>query len=217
MGELELLFDAPLDLDEEEMERGDPSIIVDEKIRLLLRENRIGLAKGKTERIEGGEGREPGMTYLHVILTCVVHSHPECQFRWARLVVDLGATKGARIQDMVPREVRGNEPVEIKTRMGLGIKFETIEAKKENETSQIVYYPEIVSSGVNFSTGYWDFLAKADGYLHANRDLHLLICVPKDSRPTVRFIVRAKVALSGFLGLIPLLPRTKEIPGTYTF
>ena len=114
-----------------------------------------------------------------------------------------------------------DEPVEIKTSIGVGLKFETIvkslslEAKPEYTTSRTVYYPEIVSSGVNFPQGYWDFLAKARGYLHANRELHLLVSAPRESRISARFRLRAKVALSGIAVLIPLMARTKEIDETY--
>jgi len=221
---LEVLLDVALDVDEEadRAERGDETVIGDQRIRLLLRENRIALAKGGTTVVQPGEGAEPGLAFYDVPLVCVVHSHPECRFRWSRLTIDLTPTNGATIRDMSPEEIRGDKPVELKTTIGVGVKFETkarvlsAEAKPEYTSSRTVYYPEIVSSGKKFSIGYWDFLALTSDYLHANRELRLLVSAPKGEMVKARFNLRAKVGCPGIVGLIPLIGRRKaELDGVY--
>jgi len=219
--DLETLFDTPLELDEPGVDRGDAAIIGDETIRLLLRENRIALAKGKSTPVSAPEGADSELAYYDVPLVCVVHSHPECRFRWSRLAVDLSPTKGSIIHDMSPREIRGAQPVELKTSIGVGMKFEIIprvlgaEVTPEYAKSRIVYYPEIVSSGPGFTTGYWDFLALTSDYLHANRELRMLISAPDGTPVHARFRLRAKVKFAGAAGLIPLLVRSGEIDKTY--
>jgi hypothetical protein len=122
---------------------------------------------------------------------------------------------------MVPLEVRGDKPVELKSSVGLGLKFETIatvlksELAPKYETSRTVYYPEIVSSGLGLSKGYWDFLALTSDYLHANRELRMLVSAPVGSSVLVRFNLRAKVKLAGIAGTIPLLARQGKIDQTY--
>jgi len=165
---------------------------LDQDIRLILRENRIALAKGKSTLIQPPEDAEPGLAYYDVPLFCVVHSHPECWFRWARLMIDLSPTGGAIIRDMAPREIRGEKPVELKTSVSAGLKFETAakvlsaEIKPEYTNSRTIYYPEIVSAGPNFTRGYWDFLALTSDYLHANRELRLLVSAPSGMPPQTR-------------------------------
>jgi hypothetical protein len=223
--DFEILLDMPLDVDEagveRGVERGVEAIIGDQDIRLILRENRIALAKGKTILIQPPEDAEPGLAYHDVPLICVVHSHPECRFRWARLMIDLSPTKGAKIRDMAPREVRGDKPVELKTSVSAGFKFETAakvlsaEVKPEYTNSRTVYYPEIVSAGPNFTRGYWDFLALTSDYLHANRELRLLVSAQSGVPVQARFNLRAKVKFAGAMGLIPLLARSGEVNETY--
>jgi hypothetical protein len=222
--DFEVMLNLPLDLDEEaeRAERGDEAVIGDERLHLLLGENRIALAKGKTTVIQPIEGAEPDLAYYDVPLLCVVHSHPECRFRWSRLTINLTPTKGAKIRDMSPQEVRGDKPVELKTSVGVGIKFETTakalsaEVKPEYTSSRTVYYPEIVSSGTKLSVGYWDFLALTSDYLHANRELRLLISAPSGELVKARFNLRAKVRCAGVTGLIPLIGRhSVEIDEVY--
>src|SRR5262245_8347170 len=130
-------------------------------------------------------------------------------------------TGGAIIRDMAPREIRGEKPVELKTSVSAGLKFETAakvlsaEIKPEYTNSRTVYYPEIVSAGPNFSRGYWDFLALTSDYLHANRELRLLVSAQSGMPVQVRFNLRAKVKFAGAMGLIPLLARSGEINETY--
>ncbi len=214
----ELLFDISLDLDEEGLERSEEAIIGDRNIKLLLRENRIALAKGKSIAVKTGDS---SLNYYDIPLSCVVQSHPECRFRWARLMVDFSSTRRACIRDMSPREIRGDNPVELKTHVGAALKFQTVakvlstELKSEHTASRTVYYPEIISSGPGFTKGYWDFLAMTSDYLHADRELRILVSAPPGEILLARFNLRAKVRLSGIAGLIPLLARSGEINETY--
>jgi hypothetical protein len=191
---MRVFAEAVLELDEDGLtaERGTESgarIIGDRDIPLLLRENRIALARGAATRVEEAgeeeakEGDPPAVVY-DVPLTCVVHAHPRCRFEWSRLMVDLNPTPGALIRDMAPREVMDDHPVELITKVGVGLKFEVAanvlgaQISPEYSSSRTVYFPRIVSSGANFSRGYWDFLALGNRYLHANRELRLLVAAP---------------------------------------
>jgi hypothetical protein len=218
--DFEVLFNRPFDIDDEASLElgGEEAIIGDRDIRLLLRENRIALAKGKSNPVQNDD---PDLAYYDVPLICIVNSHPECRFRWARLVIDLTPTKEARIRDMAPREVRGDKPVELKTSVGVGLKFETAanilgaEVKPEYTTSRTVYYPEIVSAGPGFTKGHWDFLALTNDFLHVNRELRLLVSAPVGIPVQARFTLRAKVKCVGVAGLIPVLSRSGTIDEIY--
>jgi len=216
----EPLLETALELDEEGLDRRHEAIIGDRNIRFLLRENRIALQKGRTAVYPALGEEDQGTTYYVVPLICVVHSHPECRFEWSRLTIDLSPARGTRIRDMAPLEVR-DKPVEIKTSVGLGMKFEMMrrllgaEVKMEYQHSRTCYYPDIVSSGIGFDVGYWDFLALTSDYLHSNRELYLLVQAPGGQRPLARFNLTAKVKLAGVLGSVPLLARKGAIDEVY--
>ncbi|WP_067888169.1 hypothetical protein [Nocardia vaccinii] len=214
--------DVELDLDEEGLadERGPETatdIIGDRDIRLLLRRNRIALAKNTAVPVESDDG----ILGYDVTLMCAVHSDPRCRFQWSRLTVDLTPTPTARISDMVPREVVDERPVELTTTVGLGMKFTVAsnalgaDLSPQYSQKRTVYYPQIVSSGTGFTRGYWDFLTLDNRYLHADRELRLLVTSPPDEPLNVRFQLRAKVKLAGVAGVIPLLARTGAIDETY--
>jgi hypothetical protein len=193
-------------------------IINDRDVRLLLRENRLALAKGTAAPVLDQDGATAG---YDIPLCCVVHAHPECRFQWARVLVDLRPTSDARIHDMSPREVVDDRPVELKTTVGVGLKFNVAtsvlggEIRPEYSSSRTVYFPEILSSGVGFDRGYWDFLTRGATPLHVDRELRILVAAP-DQRPVIaRFSLRARVRLAGVGGLVPLLARGASIEGTY--
>lgn len=217
--DLQMLFDQRLDVDEqaigEAQERNEEAIVGDQFIAMLGRENWIALAKGTSSPIQPSEGDDPGRFYLDVPLVCVAQPHPECRFRWVRLIVDLTPTPEARIQDMAPREVRGEHPVELKTTVSLDLKFVSAAFKPERTDSRTVYYPEIVSAGPGFARGYWDFLALAGDYLHVNRELRLLLSAPTGVPVQARFSLRARVTFAGVVGMIPMLARGGAIEETY--
>ena len=215
--------DAELDLDEDgvvaERSPGSASTIIGDKdIRLLLRENRIALAKDPATKVAGADA---GAVGYDVPLVCVVHSHPRCRFQWSRLLVDLSPTPQAQIQDMAPREVVDDRPVQLQTSVGLGLKFSIVadvlgaELSPQYAKSRTVYFPRIVSSGPGFTRGYWDFLALDEQYLHANRELRLLVVAPDGIPVHARFQLRARVELAGMAGRIPLLARGGAIDGLH--
>jgi hypothetical protein len=219
---VETIIDAELDLDENVLgeERGPTAamdIIGDQDIRLVLRRNRIALAKGRSTSVPG----EDGIVGYDVPLTCVVHSDPRCRFRSSRLLIDLSPTPDARITDMAPREVVDDRPVELTTTVGLGLKFSVLskvlgaELTPQYSQKRTVYYPQIVASGTNFNRGYWDFLALDNQYLHADRELRLLVSAPAGQEVRARFQLRATVRMDGVAGMIPLLARSGHIEGTY--
>lgn len=219
--DFETIFETSLDIDDEaSLELSDDDIIGDKEIHLLLRGNRLALKKGKSSKVQGVD---PNLAYYDIPLICVVHSDPRCRFRWSRLLVDLSPTNGALICDMFPREVQGDKPVELKTSIGIGLKFETVakvlsaEVSPEYTTSRTVYRPRIVSSGSGFTKGYWDFLSlAANDYLHVNRELRLLVSAPTGVGVRARFNLRAEVTFDGVAGMLPLLTRRGEINEIYT-
>jgi hypothetical protein len=215
---LEKFLDAELDLDEDGLtaERGQsaPEIIDDLDIRVLLRENRIALARGAATQLPTDS--EDVCAY-DIPLACVVHAHPQCSVQWSRMMVDLSPTDGARISDMAPREVSDDLPVELTTTVGLGLKFEILakalsaEVKPEMTRKSTVYFPQIVSSGPGFTRGYWDFLAHNGRYLHVDRQLRLLVTAPAGAPVTARLKFQAKVTIRGLAQVIPLVARGKAI------
>lgn len=224
--ELELLFEAEMELDEEEAEvrsrdgagPGPLEIVDDQRVRLLLRENRLALLKGPARRQPPSAAAWPGFDYYDITLVCQAHAHPQCRFSWVRLIVDLSDTGGAQIRDMSPREVKSG-PVELETKVGLGLKFEVasvgLELAPERTTKRTVYYPEIVTSGVDSMAGWWDFRAVAGDDLHVDRELRLLVAALTGEPVNAKFHVQAEVTLKGWRGYLPLTMRKPEIIATY--
>ena len=210
----ELLTELPFDLDHEEADRSVTEILDDDTLQLLKRENRVGLARGTPGRVDSAEV-EPGRQVVDVPLLFLLHPHPECTFSWSRIVIDLAPTPGTVIADMVPRGVE-DLPVDVETKVGVGLKFSTVvkavdvEASPELARKRTVYFPTMSASGTGFHKGYWDFFAKAGDYLHADKELRLLIDSPEDTPVKAAVVVRAKVRFRGFARLIPLLARTGE-------
>jgi hypothetical protein len=216
----ELLFDLPLAIDQIDIQRSDAAIVLDKRIALLMRENRIALARGKSALLQSVRGHRPRI--LDVTLICTAHSHPECRFHWVRLVVDLKPTPGASIHDMAPREILGDKPVEISTKVGLDMKLEiaskiviTAGGPAFSRTSS-VFVPRLLSSGINLSIGYWDFLALDGSYLHVDHDLRILIRTSDEMPIRARFNLQAHVSMAGIAGLIPLLGRGADVERVYT-
>ena len=208
-----LWTDIPLEVDSGELqERAGPAVVLEERVRLLARENQVGLWRGDTRRdtVDGGT-----RTVFDMPLRCVAHPHPDCRFRWVRLLASFG-TEGASVSDLSPRDVRGTQPVKIVTRYAGGLSFEVEQLKlgpelsAERSTEQQVYFPEITTSGVGFSYASWDFHAVGESPLHVDRDLRLLLSLPASAdRVEVKFTLRAAVAVKGLAGLVPLLGRTE--------
>jgi hypothetical protein len=207
-----ILFEDQAEIDADELERASPNVIIDEAYRSLGRDSRLGLARGPATTIRDGDA-----VYHHIPFRCVLHPHPECRFDWARLTMDLSEPTATTIVDMAPIEVQGETPVEIETTTGI---VRTLNAKVVPVTGELsatkkqkqsVYFPRILTSGIGFSSGYWDFLAHGDEFLHANRDLHLLLRADTPGPIEARIVVRARLHHQGSRRLIPLLARRTTI------
>jgi hypothetical protein len=194
-------------------------IIIGDEVLKILQENRFGLAKGKTTKLSNCEGRESNKAHYVFPLTCVLHPHPECYFRWAQLEVDLTHTEGAIIRDLFPCEVQSDRPTELKSGIGVGLKFKllqaaSVEPKLEYSTNRSVYYPKITSSGVNFRKASWSFLSKSGESIPASQELYLLISAPANVPVLATFDMKANVQFGdGFFGF--LLRREGAIKGSY--
>jgi hypothetical protein len=91
--------------------------------------------------------------------------------------------------------------LELGTKVGLDLKFDIIEGMGAEFTPEwtkkrTVYYPEILSSGINFTQGYWDFIAQTDDYMHTNRELRLLVAALKGELLKAQFNLSAEVRLA---------------------
>jgi hypothetical protein len=225
--EFKTLFEVKLELDEEELQNSERSgndiaQIADVENNLLWRENRIALSRGICQQIAPPAGTDPSLAYYQTPLLCDVIAHPECRLEWARLVVDLTPTQNAIIRDLFPREVVSDKPVELATKVGIGLKFEVVKATElevtpEIERSRTVYFPKIVGAGTGTSKATWNFLALGGQYLHVDRELRLLISAPAGRDVVSRLNLRARIRINGIQGFIPLLTRrTPEIDEVFT-
>ena len=197
-----------LEVDEQEDDRSQYTPLEERALRLLGRENRIGVAVRAPQLAEASE---PGQAAYDIGLMLVVHAHPECRFVWSRLVVDLSGTPGAVVEDMAPAEVE-DKAVEVETRVSAGLKFTTvltavdIELKPELTRKRTVHFPTVTASGTGFRKAYWDFMANGD-YLHANRELRLLVSAPAGVSVVASVAVRARLRLPGLPNLVPVRKR----------
>lgn len=213
-----LLFDAVLDVDESVDERN-TVIVGDQDVRLLGKDNRIALSLG--EIVPLGPASRPGLLGYDVALRCVIHPHPGCHFQSAKLVVDLTATPGAMVLDMAPREVRGTSPVEVTTRIGVGMSLEVVpsvltgELQRERSTRQTVHQPVVLTSGRGMARAMWDFRSVQDADLQPDRELRLLVAAPVGTTLAARFNLRADVVLGKAGRVVRFMRRKSEIDQAY--
>ncbi|MFY1637633.1 hypothetical protein ACN27F_30905 [Solwaraspora sp. WMMB335] len=185
------------------------SIVLDEPVRALLRENRLSLWRAAPVPVTGTDGASG----LDLALRVVAHAHPDCRFRWVRCRVDFTAP-GARVCDLSPRDEIATEPVKVTTTRGVGLTFEIAtvplgpQAALSRVREQDVFLPKVTASGVRFRHALWDFTAVGEQPLHVDRGLRVLLAVPAatDALP-VSFTLRASVAVAGLPGVVPLLGR----------
>jgi hypothetical protein len=215
--EFEPLADLAFELDiaetnRDELSHASAGVIDDETISLLRRDNRVGIARG-TPSPAASAAVPPGRAVVDIPLLFALQAHPECVYNWARIVVDLSSTKDAVVADMSPRDVT-DVAVDVETTIGLDLSLSLVTrvvdigAKPEVSRKRTVFFPTVTASGTGFRKAYWDFYAKAGDYLHADKELHLLINAPAGIPVTAGFTVRAKVRFRGLPRLIPLLCRT---------
>ncbi len=186
-------------------------------VSLLRRETRIGLARGEVTAVDTGD---PAVQGYDIPLICVVQTHPECTVRWSRLVIDLSPSPGATIADMSPTLVEGEEPIEIETSLGAGLSFSAAGAALGADlTPQLirrrtVYCPRITSSGVGFSTAYWDFHASDREFLHVNEELRLLVRAPAAVAVDAVVTMRARVLPRGLGRVVRFSGKLAGFEGT---
>jgi hypothetical protein len=195
---------------DEDTERGEP-IVADREIRVLARSNRLALRCDPATR---HDGPTPGTDVLDFQLRCVAHPHPECQFRWVRVTLNLSETDGVSITDLSPRDEVSEHPVKITTSYSGGLKFDIAalpvhpELSAERGTEQDVYFPKLSVSGIDFGYAMWDFTAVGEEPLKVDRPLRLLASVPDaDRQVPVHLTLRALVTARGLTGRIPLIGR----------
>lgn len=214
------LVDLTLDLDVEEIDRSElnltsDGIIDDETIELLRRANRIGLARARPHPVNSAAVPH-GRSVVDIPLLFALHAHPDCVYEWARIIVDLSSTQDAIIADMSPRDVQ-DIAVDVETTVGtelslsVAAKAVDIGARPEMTRKRTVFFPTVTASGTGFRKAYWDFHTKAGDYLHADKELHLLVNAPSGVAVTAALTARAKVRFRGLARLIPLLGRTGGI------
>jgi len=184
-------------------------VIDDKSIDLMSKENRVGIARG-TPTVVKSPAVPAGRSIVDIPLLFALQAHPDCVYRWARIVVDLSVTEGALIHGMSPDDVQ-DVPVEVETTVGVDLSVSTVAkavdvgAHPEISRKRTVFFPTIAASGVGFRKSYWDFYPKAGDYLHADKELHLVVNAPADVAVMAQLTVRAKVRLRGIGQLIPLL------------
>lgn len=203
-----LIGESALEIDRDEQDRADFLPSAEEFLRVLGRDNRVGIAARKPVPTLSGS-LPPGRTAYDIALMLVVHAHPECKFDWSRLVVDLTPTPGAIIEDMTPTDIMDN-PVDIETKIGADLKFTTIlkavdvQLNPEITRKRTVHFPLVTASGTGFAKAYWDFQSSGGGYIPSSRELRLLVSSPAESTVAAKFTVRAEIRLQGWQNLIPL-------------
>lgn len=211
--EFRTVVEVPLEIDEQEPDRA-YTAVEERSLKLLGRDNRIGIALRAPNQVANPSGADRAA--YDIALMMVVHAHPECQFVWSRLIVDLGPTPGAIIEDMAPSEIE-DVPVEVETKVGVGLKFSTsisaanVSLVPELSRKRTIYFPSVSASGTGFHKAYWDFQAKGDSYLHTNRELRLLVSAPADAPVNAALLVRAKVRMRGVTNLIALRPKNGSL------
>lgn len=219
----QLLFDTALEIDKDRLHeelRGGGVIIDDRDLSLLQHQNRVALALGPVTHL----GHRPGeisVSCYDVPLLCVLHAGAGCHFRSAKLVVDLSATTGALVRDMAPRDVSGDNPVEVTTTVTAGLTFDVVpsvagaEVKRERSTTRKLYHPRILTSGKGFARAFWDFRSIPGEPLQSDRELRLLVSMPLGGPLLARFNLLAQVSLDGAARIVPLLRRRAEIDQAY--
>lgn len=200
--------------------RGDEPAIIDEEVKLLARETRLGLAI-----LESREYEEANRKARYLSMRCVGDAHPECRIRWLYLAVKFPKGKDIRVEDLAPEEVKSEEPVKITTSYKGGLSLEVLkvklapEANIERSTETQAYFSTVRGTGKGFGYANWTFSTPDGMELYVNRDLSLLVSYPPELEElSATFTLRYRVAVKGFPGLIPLIGRkTSRIEAQRSF
>ncbi|KPI05283.1 hypothetical protein OK074_0421 [Actinobacteria bacterium OK074] len=207
--------DFAMDVDEAALEERADSLVIDDTVRLLARENRFALRAGPASwhPLGGGQG-----TAVDIPLRCVAHRHPECRLRWVRVSVDVSGSDGT-VLDLSPKDEVAAEPVKVVTTYGGGLSLDiqavplvplTPELTAERSREQNVYFPRLTTSGPSFGAAWWDFHQVGEAPLHVDRDLRLLAGLPAGATGArLHTVLRAGVSVRGALATVPLVGRRK--------
>ena len=77
------------------------------------------------------------------------------------------------------------------------------DAGREQATTRKVHYPLITTSGKGFHKAVWNFTSAPGQYLHAEREMRLLVSAPQGVKVSARFNLLAQISLDGLAGKIP--------------
>ncbi len=212
---MENSFVIELDLDELELAERHAALYVDEDIKVLARENRVILhVKTLTSTYNADSKRFEKQVQLH----CVAHPHPDCNFISVRLAVSFSEETAVCVENMIPGEVLGKEPVKFTStsKGGLSPEYQDLKlgdiASVEQSKEYQAHVPEIIGTGVGTQRAVWTFQKPLEAVpLHVNQHLVMLISLPED-RPalTATFSLRAQAAIKGVMRHLPLLGRKAE-------
>jgi hypothetical protein len=107
-----------------------------------------------------------------------------------------------------------DHPVKVTTSYKSGVSFDIAavalspEVAVERTREQDVYFPILRVSGIHLRRAIWTFEAPGEQPLHIDRNLRLLLTAPAATAGIrALFTMRAKVAVNGFAGLVPMLGR----------
>jgi hypothetical protein len=201
-----LIGESPLEMDEEEDVRAEYLPSAEEALRLLGRDNRVAIVARKPMPATS-PFLPPGRAAYDITLMLVLHAHPECKFKWSRLIIDLAPpSPEVIIEEMAPTEVAG-EPVEVETQIGAGLtlfKAVSVQLTPEVTRKRTIHFPTVSASGKGTSQAYWTFQASEGDYIPSNQELQLLVSAPAHASVAAKFLVRAEVELRGWKKLFPL-------------
>lgn len=189
-----------------------PELFPKEKLELLGRSNRLELAINKVEKLNSEDGK---LALLNLPLRILVHAHPECRFKWIKLELDFSSFPGAKVEDLVPMEVK-SEPVKISTKYSGGLSFEVdkvpikpelgVEYNKEYQ----IYFPEISGVGKLSKVVSWSFQALPNQDMYHDRELKVLVSAAAGTKfEQLSVNLEAKIEIDGLSKLLPLFGRKK--------
>lgn len=185
----------------------EPELFTREKLQILGRENRLELAIGEAEKLNSEDGK---LALLNLPLRLLVHAHPECRFKWVRLELDFSNYSGAKVEDLVPAEVK-SDPVKISTKYTGGLSFEVAKetikpsAGVEYSKEYQIYFPEISGVGKLSRVATWSFMALPEQEMFHDRELKVLVsAVPGTKFDVLDVKLEAKLKIKGLRKLLPL-------------
>lgn len=203
-------FDLQLDEDALRERQGD-YVLIDQDVSLWWKRNRIGLVKISTQQHLAPD--PSAGTVYDTLFRVIADADSDCHIDSLRLTLDFSATPQVTVQDMIPAEVLGREPVKIKSKTVKGRSFVADSlilgpsVSYEQSVESSVYFPEIRGLGVGFNKAVWSFEHLPGAPLYAvNKDLQLLLSAPSSLRELpIHGTLRIEIARKGWTRLLPLI------------